>query len=409
MTADMTTRAQELRHTLVDSLERGLLRRGLTLFPAVKQALSTVPREAFIPEVSLEKAYEDTAVVTKRRPEDNMGISSVSAPNLITDMLVQAHGTRGLAGAHVLEIGSGGYNAALLRHLVGDSGSVTTVDIDQDVTDRARRCLDGAGYSDVRVIRADAEFEIEAGRRYDLIIVTVGAWDIPPAWINQLTDNGVLVVPLRTYGTTRSWELLRSSDGLVSLSNMLAGFVPMQGAGRSEGWNVRLHEQINLWLNETHQREFDDTDLDGVFAHERHEVASGVVVPGGRRSADLDLWLATHLDRFAMMITKQEALGSGLVSPSSWFGTPALAHGSSLAYRGALRPLSDTEFEYVVYSHGPEAAAAAERMTDQIRAWDAAGRPAPTLHVTPTGSPDHELPQVQELAKRHSRLLFAWN
>lgn len=44
-----------------------------------------------------------------------------------------------MSGLNVLEIGSGGYNAALLRELVGDSGSVTTVDIDKDVTDRRRR------------------------------------------------------------------------------------------------------------------------------------------------------------------------------------------------------------------------------------------------------------------------------
>lgn len=408
MTADMTTHAEQLRHSLVDTLAQGLTRRGLTLFPDVERALRTVPRDKFVPEVTLEEAYADTAVVTKRR-EDGKGISSVSAPNMITDMLLQARGTRGLAGAHVLEIGSGGYNAALMRELVGESGSVTTVDIDPEVTDRARRCLDAAGYRDVTVVCADAEYAIEDGRRYDLIIVTVGAWDIPPAWIQQLTDSGVLVVPLRTYGTTRSWELRRAADRLISLSNMLAGFVPMQGAGQHEGWSIPLHEHVNLWLNEIHQQEFDGAHLDGVFAHERCEVATGVIVPGGRRSADLDLWLATHLPGFAMMISQEAVITSGLVSPASPFGTPAVAHGASLAYRGRLRPLSDTEFEYVVYGHGPEADQAAQQMADQIRAWDAAGRPAPTLHVTPIDAPGHELPQGQVLTKRHSRLVFAWD
>jgi hypothetical protein len=41
-------------------------------------------------------------------------------------------------GQSVLEIGSGGYQAALLRELTGPDGSVTTVDIDPEVTDRAR-------------------------------------------------------------------------------------------------------------------------------------------------------------------------------------------------------------------------------------------------------------------------------
>ena len=77
----------------------------------------------------------------------------------------------GLRGRHVLETGSGGHNPSLLRELVGPSGSVTTVDIDPDVIKRALACL-------------------------------AGAWDTPPTWTAQLTEDGVLVVPLRTFGMT---------------------------------------------------------------------------------------------------------------------------------------------------------------------------------------------------------------
>jgi protein-L-isoaspartate(D-aspartate) O-methyltransferase len=208
MNADPTTSAKELRDALVAKIIEGHERRGLALRADVEQALRTVPREKFIPGVSLEEAYENTAVITKR--ENGLNLSSVSAPHVIADMLGQAH------GRHVLEKRSvsGGYNAALLREIAGPSGSVTTVDIDPDVTNRARECLDEAGYTDVKVVCADAEFEIEPGRRYDLIIVTVGTWDIPPAWVSQLTDDGTLVVPLRTLGMTRSWALQRSRGHL---------------------------------------------------------------------------------------------------------------------------------------------------------------------------------------------------
>nr|WP_256413608.1 hypothetical protein [Saccharopolyspora sp. ASAGF58] len=81
---------------------------------------------------------------------------------------------------------------------------------------------------------------VEPGRRYDLIIVTVGAWDVPPAWVSQLTDDGTLVVPLRILGLTRSWALKRSGDRLISCSNLVAGFVPMQGAGAHKGRSVVL-------------------------------------------------------------------------------------------------------------------------------------------------------------------------
>ncbi|MCI2424056.1 methyltransferase, FxLD system [Saccharopolyspora sp. K220] len=396
MNVDTTTSAEELRHAMVDKIVEEHQWRGLPLRADVERALRKVPRELFVPGVSVEEAYADTAVITKR--ENNMNLSSVSAPNAIADMLNQAH------GQHILEIGSGGYNAALLREIAGPNGSVTTVDIDEDVTDRARACLDAAGYTDVKVVCADAEFAIEPGRRYDLIIVTVGAWDVPPAWVSQLTDDGTLVVPLRTLGLTRSWALKRSGDRLISRSNLMAGFVPMRGAGAHKGRSVVLGDGVNLWLTEPDQHV--DEGLEGVFSQERHEAPSGVIVSSGRQSPDLDLWLASHLPGFAALIAQQSAIDSGLVVPSWQYGTPALTRGATLAYQGRLRQVAEAEYEYVAYAHGPEAAWAAEAMAEEIRAWDQASRPAPVLHVVPGDTPDADLPEGRVVNKKHSRIIF---
>jgi hypothetical protein len=90
----------------------------------VDAAFRTVPRHLFAPEASL----EDIQAV------------------MLEQALVQP-------GMRVLEIGSGGYNAALLT---GPQGRVTTVDLDPGVTDRASRFLSAAGYSRVSVVLADA-------------------------------------------------------------------------------------------------------------------------------------------------------------------------------------------------------------------------------------------------------------
>lgn len=244
-----TAASESLRTEMVDRLIADHEAKGLTLRPEVDAALRAVPRELFTPGVSLEAAYEDTAVVTKRRGEET--ISSVSAPFLIAEMLGQAaDALGGLNGRQVLEIGSGGYNASLLRELVGASGSVTTVDIDSEVTDRAIACLAAAGYHDVTVVCADAEHPVEPGRSYDLIIVTAGAWDVPPSWREQLTENGVLVVPLRTFGMTRSWALRRVDDRLVSVSHRQCGFVPMQGDGAHNVRYIDIADGVHLRLDE---------------------------------------------------------------------------------------------------------------------------------------------------------------
>jgi len=93
----------------------------------IAAALRDVPRHLFLPELRPEVAYIDDAIVTKR-DESGRAISSSSQPAMMAIMLVQLD----LApGQRVLEIGAGtGYNAALMRHIIGGSGQVTSVDID---------------------------------------------------------------------------------------------------------------------------------------------------------------------------------------------------------------------------------------------------------------------------------------
>jgi protein-L-isoaspartate(D-aspartate) O-methyltransferase len=181
--------AELLRASLVDQLrELGAIRSD-----RVADAFRTVPRHLFAPGAPLEAAYANDVVIAKR-DRRGVALSSVSAPQIQAMMLEQAQ--LGL-GMRALEIGSGGYNAALMAELVGPHGQIATVDIDPDVVDRARRCLLDAGYRRVNVVLADGEEGAAEHAPYDRLIVTVGAWDIPPAWAAQLADGGTITVPLR--------------------------------------------------------------------------------------------------------------------------------------------------------------------------------------------------------------------
>ncbi|MGW0564631.1 methyltransferase domain-containing protein, partial [Streptomyces sp. NPDC003016] len=133
-------------------------------------------------------------------------------------------------------LGSGGYNAALMAELVGPADSVTTLDTDPVVTDRATRFLAQTEYDHVQMITADAE-HLPAGTvpdgGFDAILVTVDTWDLP--WIDALAEGGRLVAPLRLHGYhwaigfTESDGALHSDDPLI-----VCGFVAMQGDG---AWN----------------------------------------------------------------------------------------------------------------------------------------------------------------------------
>jgi len=141
----------------------------------VAEVFRAVPRHLFTLGAPLEEVYAPTAAVHVKWDEYGVPISTVSAPELQAFMLEQADIRPGM---NVLEIGSGGVNAAMMSWLVGPEGRVTTVDIDPDVTDRASGLLDAAGYSRVNVVLADAENGVPEHAPYDRIIVTVGSWDM---------------------------------------------------------------------------------------------------------------------------------------------------------------------------------------------------------------------------------------
>jgi hypothetical protein len=115
--------AETLRAALVEMLRA----RGRLQSPAIAAAFAQVPRHLFVPHVALEEAYRDTFLATKRQPDGEV-ISSSSQPEIMAIMLEQLDLR---PGQRVLEIGTGtGYNAALLAHVVGEGGRVTTLDLD---------------------------------------------------------------------------------------------------------------------------------------------------------------------------------------------------------------------------------------------------------------------------------------
>lgn len=216
------TYEQRLRNQLV----KGLRRNGFLHNDTVAEALSTVRRHVFVPDRSLKAVYRDEAFITKQL--DGVPVSSSSQPSIMAVMLEQLELE---PGQRVLEIGAGtGYNAALLASLVKHRGRVTTVDIDPETAARAKAHLRSEGFNNADVVTADGGLGYADGAPYDRIIATAGCWQVPPAWVDQLKDGGLLVLPLRLNGAHISLALRKHGEDLISTSAATCGFMPLRGA-----------------------------------------------------------------------------------------------------------------------------------------------------------------------------------
>lgn len=212
-----------LRHALIEELQR----KGALADERIAAAFAAVPRHVFLPGVPAERVYRDEAIITKAH--DGISLSSSSQPAMMALMLNQLATE---PGQRILEIGAGtGYNAALLRFLVGARGLVTTIDVDDDIVTAARAVLAAVGYGEVATILGDGGYGYAPRAPYDRIILTVGADDLLPAWVEQLRPDGILVLPLNLGAEMYSVAFRKLPDGtLISESLTPCGFIRLRGA-----------------------------------------------------------------------------------------------------------------------------------------------------------------------------------
>jgi len=395
------TIAAEFRNGMTD----WLLRNDIIKTPQVEAAMRAVSRHLFVPHAPAEEAYGHDSVVT-RRDEAGIAISSASGPGIVAGMLEQLDVR---PGHRVLEIGAGtGYNAALLAHLAGPHGQVTTIDLDQDIVDDARSHLDAAGYGNVTVVQGDGAEGYLDHAPYDRIAVTAGAWDLPPAWRDQLAPDGRLVVPLRMRGFTRAVAFDRDGDVLRGRSMFECGFMPMRGPGvvAERNITVRAGQDPAVILRIDDGKPADETALGGALAAEPLVTWTGVVVPPGEFE-HLDFWLA-DLDGFCRVLLLDGARAHGLPTPAYSYGSMGAFEHGTFAYltRRNAGQADEPEQELGVCACGPSGESLAGQITARLQAWNRDLPSVTGLHVDayPAGAAPGTDGTLLVIRKHHAEL-----
>jgi protein-L-isoaspartate(D-aspartate) O-methyltransferase len=181
----------------------------------VEAALAAAPRAAFLPEQLRPKASHDGPLPIGH------GQTS-SQPRTVADMLRLLEV---LPGQRVLDVGSGsGWTTALLAHLTGPTGLVRGVEVVADLAAWGAGNLSALGLPWASIRQAeDGVLGWPADAPYDRILVSADGGRLPDDLVDQLADDGRMVIPV----DGRMLLVERDGDRVRQRSHGRYRFVPL--------------------------------------------------------------------------------------------------------------------------------------------------------------------------------------
>jgi len=192
-----------------------LRRRGIA-DQAVLRAMDEVPREQFVEVSFAESAYADRALPIACG-------QTISQPYVVAYMTEQL----GVRPHHrVLEVGTGsGYQAAVLSRLARE---VVSIERYRTLAEQARERLRSLGYDNVTVVAGDGFAGVPGRAPYDRIMVTAAAETLPQTLLDQLAEDGIMILPLGSHdGSQHIIKLTKSVTGTRRENLIPVRFVPM--------------------------------------------------------------------------------------------------------------------------------------------------------------------------------------
>jgi len=192
--------------------------RGITT-ETVLQAFATVPREKFILPRYLEKSYDDLEVPfghgeTIDRPYEAA---------VIVDAVKLKPRDR------VLHVGTGsGYIPAIISRIAED---VYTVEIVPEISLDAQKRISDLGYKNIHFRIGDGFIGWEKHAPFDAMVFACSPPEIPDPIIEQLSEGGLLLLPLGGSQKFQELVLYTKKNGKIVEVKRIAPttFTPMRG------------------------------------------------------------------------------------------------------------------------------------------------------------------------------------
>jgi protein-L-isoaspartate(D-aspartate) O-methyltransferase len=182
----------------------------------VVEAFRRVDRADFVPVDLIDQAYADRPVALPQR-------QTTSQPSLIARMVDAADVKK---DDIVLEVGTGyGFQTALLATLANE---VVSIERHAELAEAARKNLAAAGIENVVVFVGDGWEGAPDKAPFDAIVVSAAAESVPQALVDQLSEGGRMVIPVKSGGNDDVW-LLQKRNGVLHEVRLItpARFVPL--------------------------------------------------------------------------------------------------------------------------------------------------------------------------------------
>ena len=230
-TAEMSAREfqqiQERKPDYLRTVRDYLQRMAGSVDPAVIKAFEQVPREYFTYNYEKQRSFAAQAYESDPHPW------AVGYGSYLSDYRAQAYMTQVLKPKPTdvsLEIGTGsGFQSAVLSRIVKEA---YTIEIISALGEKVDRIFQPLGYANVHARVGDGFYGWpEAGRQFDIIIVTCAAPYVPPALLDQLKKGGRMIIPIgQPYKTQFLYLFTKDENGKVhSRKDMGTYFIPMTG------------------------------------------------------------------------------------------------------------------------------------------------------------------------------------
>ncbi len=167
--------------------------------PALLDALASVPRELFVPEPLRGVAYVDEDIP--------LGRGRFLMEPMILGRLLELAAVRPSDAA--LVVGAGlGYSAAVLARI---AGRVVALEGDPELAQQAAQMLRTLGVSNVVLVEGPLAEGAPRQAPFDVILFDGAVDRVPPAILDQLADEGRLVVVIRSSGIGRATLMTRQA------------------------------------------------------------------------------------------------------------------------------------------------------------------------------------------------------